>query len=324
MSWASGTVAIAAALLTGVTSPATAAGSWAANAAWEDPDIDKATDLYNEGIEAQRAGNIVSAAEKFSAALVLIPADEIEIRAAVLFDLVAARREAFKEDGEFRHLCAARDALTDYIDESEAAEGKKAREFTDVKQARSVRGEVLEQMHLVERDSPEATCDEPAGEPEAEGPLEEPAEQPAEEPKQGRLKALDKQSKTFLIAGGATAGVGLIFYGLMFGGLAMGRKAERDGEALVQMGIDTGVYISKYDPRIEEIQDRGRAGNSLAIAGGVIGTLATGAGVALIVLAFKRPDSWRKSGVARRGAPLVSPYLSPGSRGVGATLRLNF
>ncbi len=313
---------MAAALLTGVASPATAAGSWAVTAAWEDPDIDKATDLYNEGIEAQRAGNIVSAAEKFSAALVLIPADEIEIRAAVLFDLVAARRDAFKEDGEFRHLCAARDALTDYIDESEAAEGKKAREFTDVKQARTVRGEVLEQMHLVERDSPEATCDERAADPEAEGPLEEPAAEPATEPEPGGLKSLDKRSKTYLIAGGATAGVGLIFYALMFGGMAMGRKAERDGEALVQMGIDTGMYVSKYDPGIVAIQDRGRAGNSLAIAGGVIGTLATGAGVALIVLAFKRPGSSRKSDVARRGAPLVTPRVTP--RGGGVTLRLRF
>ena len=321
---------MAAALLTGVSTPTTAMGSWAAFA--PDGDLEAATDLYNEGLEAQRAGNIVSAAEKFSEALVLIPQGEIEIRAAVLFDLVEARRKAFTEDREFSHLCAARDALTDYIDESEAAEGKKAREYTDVKQARAVRAEVLEQMHLVERDSPGASCSDPPPSSDVDEPDVEPEPDPEPEDEQPKRAPLDKQSRTLLIAGGATAGVGLIFYGLMIGGMAMGRGAERDGEDLIQMGIDTGMYVSKYDPELEAIVQRGRTGNSLAIAGGVIGTLATGAGVALIVLAFKRPDSWRKADVARRDggavapliAPYIAPYISPRGRAAGMTLRLRF
>ena len=113
-----------------------------------------------------------------------------------------------------------------------------------------------------------------------------------------------------MIAGGVTTGVGVIFVGLMASGLVRGKRAEQDGDALVTMS----PTLPKDDPLLQAIDRRGRGGNHLAIAGGVLGAAALGAGIALLVLGV------------RGGGPSSRVALSPsfGRRDLGLLLRWQF
>jgi hypothetical protein len=285
------------------------------------PDLEAATERYAEGVKALKAGDPADAAASFDEAIVLVPADEYEIRAAVLLDLVDARRKAYAQDEVFRHLCVARDALTDYLDEAEHAAGKKAKKYADVKKSRRLRADILEQMHLVEGVDPEGSCaaSDVEGAEEDEGEHERGLVEGDEAAAGERGAGLDKRARTYLITGSVLAGVGLIFHGVMIGGLVMGSDAEAAGEAYVQMGLDSGMHVSRDDAEIADIERQGATGNALAIAGGVIGTLAAGAGVTLIVLALQRPSRRARAALGRSWS--ASPYLGPGSGGLGVWLR---
>ncbi|MCA9688783.1 MAG: hypothetical protein KC636_04190 [Myxococcales bacterium] len=277
-------------------------------------DTKAATARYKEGVKALRKGEVEAAAEKFEEALALVPAAELEVRAAVLFDLVDARRQTHEATGALQHLCAARDALTDYLDEAEAA-GEASEGYPDVRKAHELRVELLESIHVAERKDPSTRCDVGDAAP-TEAPAEEPAEELDAPPPSTDAddRRLDKRGRVYLITGSALAGVGLIFLGVMAGGLAMGASAERDGEALVDAGIDSGQHVSMSDPALEAIASRGRTGNALAVAGGVIGVAAAGAGAALIVLALRRRG---RSQARLSGAP----YVLRGGAGVSLGLR---
>ena len=71
--------------------------------------------------------------------------------------------------------------------------------------------------------------------------------------------------------------------------------------------------LPEDDPRLLELDGRGRSANILAIVGGVVGGLALGAGVPLLVLGTKKPAE---------PAITLRPQLS--RRGVGASLTLRF
>lgn len=112
-----------------------------------------------------------------------------------------------------------------------------------------------------------------------------------------------QRSKRLTIAGGAVAGVGALFLGVMAYGLASGARVDREGAAAKADGVT--------DPaRYQELLADGTTANRLAVATAVIGgaLVVTGVGLVAAGIAGKRRAS-RELGVAptwlRGGAGLV-------------------
>ena len=81
---------------------------------------------YDRGARERDAGNFAVAASEFAAAYAGMPASQKELRVSVLFDLVDAQRQAYGAGGRIHerehpaaHLCAANEALTEFIDAAE-------------------------------------------------------------------------------------------------------------------------------------------------------------------------------------------------------------
>jgi len=270
-----------------------------------------ADEHYERGAQERDAGRFAAAAAEFDIAYSEIPPSE-EKRATVLLELVDARRRAFTAGGRVRghehpaaHLCAAVARLTEFIDAAEKRRAPKAKRSPDTRTAMELRTEVRDQLDEVRKTEGDLDC-ATVEYPQEDVP--EPAPVPpvkVDAPEQPRKPI----HKPFVIAGAATAGVGVIFVGLMVRGLVRGKRAEKDGEALVAMS----PTLAEEDPLLQEIDRRGRGGNRLAIAGGVIGSAALGAGIALLVLGL-------------RGGPSSRVALSPtfGRRDLGLLLRWQF
>lgn len=301
-------VAVAAALA--VQSPAPAAAAPASGISQE------AQDAYDRGLAERDAGHHAAAAREFASAYSQISGDQRELRAAVLFDLVEAHRSAFAAGGARRgnehpaaHLCAADRALAEFI-EAEASR-KKGKKTADATKAAGLREQVKKEFTAAKAKEADLDCaalelprvgsDKPVVD---DGPEPEPADGSREpQPKPVR------DPKKLLIAGGVSAGAGLLLLGLMVGGMVRGDRAEADGEALVE----EMPLLMSGDPQFDDIERRGRSGNAMAIVGGVLGSLALGAGVALLVVGARA--SKQRRDVA------VWPVLSPQSAGAGLRWR---
>lgn len=112
----------------------------------------------------------------------------------------------------------------------------------------------------------------------------EAAPAPVVEP-EGRKKA--PRDGRGLIAGGAlltVVGVGGI--GLLGAGLASGAKAQKDVNNLNPSDLD-------YQSKVDDLDAKGKLGNTLAIVGGVLGGVGLAAGIALLVVGVKKRKKYR-------------------------------
>jgi hypothetical protein len=294
-----------------VLSAAVAAASLTPSPARAAPEIPKAAEeRYSQGVRERDAGRYTSAAAEFAEAYAQIPVELKDLRASVLFDLVDAQRGAFNQTaGRVRdrehpaaYLCAADRALQEFIDAEKGA--RKGKKSPDLPKAAELHREVQAQLKTVRAETPDfdcATAVVPSDAADAPAPDPSPAEPTPPPPR----RAIDRP---LVIAGGVLAGVGVIMVGVMAGGLVRGKRAEADGDALV----DANPTLPRDDPALQEIDQRGKVGNRMAIAGGVLGAVALGTGVALLVLGLRG----RPSRVA------AAPYLGP--RAGGLTLRWQF
>jgi hypothetical protein len=275
---------------------------------------------YQEGITERDAGNFVAAAESFTAAYKDIPAKSRAIRASVLFDLVDARRQAFAEGENAGQICECERLLVDYVAEVKQTFGSKGDKYPDTRKAKKLLTEVRQQIAALRAETPTLDCatttverpPEPTPEPEPTPPPVVEPQGPSEAELQAEA-AHKRRARTLVIAGAVTTGVGGLFLGLMAGGLVIGRKAESDGAARTQMALDAGTPLSESDPKLQDIVARGKLGNRLAIAGGVLATVAVAAGVSLLVLGLRKP--------ARATRAALTPTLAPGYAGAGFTLQ---
>lgn len=271
-----------------------------------------AEEHYERGRTEREAKRFAAAAAEFAIAYQEIPPTQAS-RATVLFELVDAQRSAFAAGGRVRgkehpaaHLCAAEAALTEFID-AEKKRAPKAKRSADARTAGERRNEVRAELDAVRKNAADLDC------ATVEYPREDVAEAapvaPAEQADEAAPRPRRAIHKPFVIAGAVTTGVGMIFVGLMASGLVRGKRAEQDGAALVAIS----PTLPEDDPRLQAIDRRGKSGNRLAIAGGVIGTAALGAGIALLV-------------VGLRGGPGSRVALSPivGRRDLGLLLRWQF
>ncbi|HEY0136703.1 MAG TPA: hypothetical protein VGB85_21620 [Nannocystis sp.] len=284
-----------------------------------DDGLAAATATYNEGIAERDAGNFVAAAESFTEAYAAIPMQSREIRSAVLFDLVDARRQAFALGEGPAQICECERLLGSYLADVKQTFGSKGDKFPDTRKAKKLLVEVRKQLTKQMLETPELDCAATtvARPPEPE-PVPEPPPLPPEPtgPSEAQLQAQaarDRRARTQVIAGAVTTGVGGLFLGVMAAGLVVGRRAEQAGTTATQEGLASGQPLSEDDPELRDIVARGKLGNGLAIAGGVLATVAVAAGVSLLVLGLR----------ARKEPPraAVAPALAPGFVGAGVVLR---
>ena len=293
------------------TSETSAAAAPAASSTAGDPALETVNKRYQEGRAERDAGDFVTAAESFMAAFKDIPPKSREIRASVLFDLVDARRNAFAEGEGPGQICECERLLVEYLAEVKQLLGARAEKSPDTRKARKLLAEVRKQIAAVKAENPALDCAtttvlRPVPEPEPAPPPPPPvAPEPAAA---GPDPAQLRRARTLVIAGGVTTGVGGVFLGVMAGGLAIGQKAEHDGATRTSMALASGTPLSEDDPELQSIVRRGKTGNQLAIASGVIATVFVAAGVAMLVLGLR----------ARKARP-ARVALVPGS--TGFTLR---
>ena len=253
-----------------------------------------ADEHYERGRSEREAKRFAAAVAEIAIAYKEIPPTQSQ-RATVLFELVDAQRSAFAAGGRIRgrehpakHLCDAEVALTQFIEMAEKKRAPKAKRSPDARMAGELRVEVRKQLDEARKASADLDCatvelprdDVPESAPEA----------PSDAAANGVRKPRRAIHKPFVIAGAATTGVGMIFVGLMASGLVRGKRAEEDGDALVAKS----PTLPEEDPLLNAIDRRGKGANRLAIAGGVIGTAALGAGIALLVIGLRGgPSSTR-------------------------------
>lgn len=270
---------------------------------------------YNRGISERDAGHYAAAAVEFELAYKDIPASS-EYRAGVMFEMVDAHRAAFSAGGRIRgkehpaaHLCAADTVLAEFVAATEEVRGRKGKRSPDTNRAIELRNDLRKQIAAAKQTAPEldcATVEYPREDVAAAAPPVEPGEEPAKKPP----RAPRKIDKPLVIAGGVLTGFGLIMIGLMAGGMVRGKRAEADGDALVA-AMPT---LPAEDAALQEIDQRGKSGNRMAIAGGVLGGLALGTGVALLVVGLRGGRTNNKVAVA--------PTMSP--QALGLAMRWQF
>lgn len=286
----------------------------AAPAADPDPTLEAVNKRYQEGLKARDAGDFVTAAESFTSAYKDIPPKSREIRASVLFDLVDARRNAFAEGEGPGQICECERLLGDYLAEVKQLLGARADKVPDTRKAKKLLAEVRKQIAALKLENPALDCaattvERPAPEPEEPPPPPPEPALSATPPALGPDPAQLRRARTLVIAGSVTTGLGGVMLGVMAGGLVIGRNAEQDGQSLTQQGLAAGAPLSEDDPALQSLIDRGHTGNRLAIAGGVIATIAVAAGVTMLVLGLR----------ARKAAKPARAALVPGPAGL--TLR---
>src|SRR5690606_32709867 len=111
---------------------------------------------------------------------------------------------------------------------------------------------------------------------------------------------------------GITTALGLGLLGVMVAGLVRGRQTRSEGAALVT-AMPT---LTPEDPQLRDLERQGRGSNAMAIAGGVFGSLAFGAGVALLVVGSRAKKRASQPDAQQLAVwPLASPV------GGGAAVR---
>ena len=127
----------------------------------------------------------------------------------------------------------------------------------------------------------------------------------------GRLPP-SARSRALLISGSALLGLGLGGVARMAAGLARGAAAERDGAAKVGELEGQGIGGLELTDALADLRARGRQGDTMAIAGAVVGGVLLVGGITLIAVST--------SNRARRVA--LAPWGGP--RGAGLMLTGRF
>ncbi len=265
--------------------------------------------LYEEGRTAFENGEFGAASESFEAAYEAIPREELERRAAVLFELIEARVAAFSEDGRPSHLCDATRALDEFLDDNTEIRG--STRSRDARKAKDLRETYVDELDLIRKDNPDFYCEgeEPPSPPEDVPPPEiEPGETPAQTPREPTQVV--RLRDPLVASGVALIGAGALLLGSATVGLGIGAHAESEGEWLLSSRPD----LASDSPEAARLNTVGRQANLLAIIGGATGAVALGSGIALYIIGKRRQAA---------SAPTLSiaPSLSPHKLGGGLHIR---
>ncbi len=265
---------------------------------------EKVAELFEKGSRAREEGDFVTAANDFHEAYMLLPVENSEARASMMLIEVEVLRSAYNLDRDPIHLCSAERSAAAYIEEVKHNFGDQEDVPRDVEKAREVREQLRGELDGL-RPEGEFDCDNPehlAGTVSAPEP--EPEKLPQDEISPSKRRKLQ-------LAGGITTGIGILGLGLMTSGLIVGWRAERAGDAKIEMAEQQGMTLTPDDPELSSITARGQAGNILAVVGGAIAVMGLAAGIPTLIIGT-RP---------RQRIAGIFPILTQRVQGVGLTLQ---
>jgi hypothetical protein len=280
--------------------------AWSIRAAPEElgESIEDAQAAYAAGIEARERGDQTAAAREFFSAYQRLPPEPRERRAAVLFDLIAARRGAYEDEGDAAQLCASQRILSDYL-ASVASEDSEGEELArDAKKARELDALVHSDLAQLRAREPEFDC--VVLRVEGEAPPDE--DERRDEGSEVSANSPRVPTKTLLIGGYVSVGIGAAALAMMISGIVVGGRARADADAL----ISANPARPAGDPLLGDLAARHRLGDALAISGGLLAGAALGAGITMILVGT----------YGRERRLSMSPYLA--GRAAGASMSLRF
>lgn len=219
-----------------------------------DPAIERARKLYDKGRAKFETFDYIGAIDLWTEAYEMLPDEEryADIRARLMFNLAAARLEAFDIDEKISHLRQAQRLMDIYVDSLGPGHEADAAEAEQWQQRIADRLEQAERSAALRRATPKKDVPPPV-DPRAA-----------------------KRARTLTIAGASVLAVGVAGLAAMGGGLGWGAKIESDARK------DADAMPSPTAGSFEKVLARGHAANGLAIAGAAIGGAAVITGVVLL------------------------------------------
>ena len=283
-------VLLAAAIVAGVPGVTAAAPATAPEPA-ADP-LDDAQKLYDRGKAKFETADYADAIELWTEAYAIVPEtpESNQIKVLLIYNIAAAREKQFevsRDPAELRQaailLQSFEDSITALYGEGPEAEAERAK----VQERRAAI-----EVRLREAEAAQAREDEGEGEGEGEG---EPTTPPEPTTPDDGGEAPVRGGRGLVIGGAVAAGLGVGGLGLMAAGLGMGARTNDIAD------LEPGDIDGRRDRF-----DRGRTGNTLAIAGGVAGGVLLVAGAVLLGIGVPRLTAGKRGTVALVPAPLRS------------------
>ena len=278
--------ALLAAALTGAGPGPTALA--AAPEAPTDPLAD-AQRLYDRGKAKFETADYADAIELWTEAYALVPEtpESSQIKVLLLYNLATAREKQFEVSRDPAELRKAAILLQSF-------EESIATLYGEGEEAEAERAKVQEKLAAVEarlraHEAMQAPVDD--GDDDGDEPTGPTTDVESTPPEEGEEPA--RAGRGLVIGGAVAAGLGVGGLALMAAGLGMGARANDISD----------LEPDDIDGRRDRF-DRGRTGNTLAIAGGVAGGVLLVTGAVLLGIGLSRTRAGRASTVALVPAPL--------------------
>ena len=258
----------------------------------EDPTLSRARDLYTRGKGQFDTANYTAAIELWTEAYTTLPdsPEYARIKALLIYNIASAREKAYEIDRDLTQLRQARVLLQSYADAIPQLYGETEEGLEEAQKVEARIASLDESIRLaeVEAVAPPPTTDQPVTRPTPVAPPEEGLAPVTPAP--------DPLARGMLAAGGTFVGLGAAGLATMIAGLVIGDGANDIDE------------IDPDDIEARRLQfDRGRSGNVMAIAGGVIGGIFVAGGSVLIALSRRRATR----GPDTRAPLTLRPSLGP-------------
>lgn len=251
--------------------------------ATEPSGFDRARALYQQGEARFATADFAGAIELWTEAFSIVPdtTDSARIKALLIYNIATARERAYEVTNDVSQLRQAKILMQGYAQSIPALFGDSAEGADEVVKITERLNAITAQIEAYERKK--------ARDRRSAGPAERSDDGP-DDPGRG--------SKVLIGAGAAALAVGVGGLAMMGAGVAMGNKAN---------DID-GLEADDIDGRREQF-DRGRMGNTLAIAGGVVGGVFAITGAVLVGIGASRR--------AKAKSAALAPWFGPRVVGLG-------
>ncbi len=268
------------------TDASTQQGDTAAPAGADAPEpsgFDRARALYQQGEARFATADFAGAIELWTEAFSIVPdsTDAARIKALLIYNIATARERAYEVTNDVSQLRQAKILMQGYAQSIPALFGDSAEGADEVVKITERLNAITAQIDAYERKKARDRRSANPGERSDDGPRD---------PGRG--------SKALIGAGAGALAVGVGGLAMMGAGVAMGNKAN---------DIDD-LEADDIDGRREQF-DRGRTGNTLAIAGGVVGGVFAITGAVLVGIGASRK--------AKAKTTALAPWFGPRVVGLG-------
>jgi len=269
---------------TAIAPAAAAAGSEdaAGPVATEDSQLEEARRLYAEGEARFDTADYSTSIELWTKAFTIVPdsPDAARIKALLIYNIATARERSYEVTGDVSHLRQAKILMEGYAASIPSL-------FGDTPEAAEERTKITERLNAIV-----AQIDAADRKKKRDRGNVTPDERPDDGAQDGR------GGKVMIGVGAGAIAVGVGGLAMMGAGLAMGKRANDLGE----------LEPTDIDGRRDQF-DRGRTGNTLAIAGGVVGGVFAITGAVLVGIGASR--------TAKSKSSAFVPWFGRGVVGVG-------